>query len=389
MKPTRLSRAAHWLLAGLLAACASAPPTLSVQPTAPPAAATVAPGSGALTAPPEPTATAPAATATLAPSPTPPADAVACPLTGLPTDPAHLAQARPILVQIGNSNPERPQFGLAQADLVFETLSEGGITRFSAIYLCQAAAEIAGVRSGRLIDLHLVPMFDAIFVHVGASRPVLELFEKDQRVRESTLDYFRNHPGFTQLPERRRPPFDVFVSTASIWEAARQRNLPIPGNPPPQLNFAEAAPAGGAATLSLTIRHHSSYWVRWRWNAAERVWERLLTSEAAPDTAAPHVDAATGRGLTARNVLIIRAVHEQTDIIEDSNGSRSIDVKLIGSGEAVLLRDGQRYAATWARTQRTDWFTLTLADGTPLAFAPGNTYIHFYPTDKPLDAVAP
>ncbi|MBL8058408.1 MAG: DUF3048 domain-containing protein [Anaerolineales bacterium] len=383
------------LLSLLLAsACASAPPTLSLPPTATVAApsATGAPGPGALTAPPAPTATlAPAPTSPPAATPTPPApeDVTACPFTGLPTSQSRLAALRPILVQIGNSNPERPQSGLAQADLVFETLSEGGITRFSAIYYCQDAAEIAGVRSGRLIDLQLVPMFDAIFVHVGASRPVLDLFEKDQRIRASTLDYFRNHPGFTQQPEKRRPPFDVFTSTAALWDAARERGMPLPGNPPPQLTFAAAPPAGGQPAATVTIRHRSSYWVRWQWNASLGVWERYITNDAAPASAAPHLDAATGQTLTAKNVLIIRAVHQQTDIIEDSNGSRSIDVQLIGSGEAVLLRDGQLYPAAWQRARTTDWFTLTLADGTPLTLAPGNTYVHFYPTDKPLDVTAP
>jgi hypothetical protein len=370
-----------------LGACASTPPTLSAPPTATPVAAQVIGATlGAATAPPE-VVTTPTLSPPASPTAPAPADATACPFTGLPTSAARLAPLRPILVQIGNSNPERPQFGLAQADLVFETLSEGGITRFSAVYFCQDAAEIAGVRSGRLIDLHLVPLFDAIFVHVGASRPVLDLFEKDERISASTLDYFRNHPGFTQQPDKRRPPFDVFVSTGSIWEAARQRGLPMPGSPPPQLNFAAEAPAGGQPIAALTIHHHGSYWVRWKWNAAAGVWERFITSDTAPDVDTPHTDAVSGQTLTAKNVLIIRAVHEQTDIIEDSNGSRSIDVKLIGAGEAVLLRDGRQYAATWKRERVTDWFTLTLADGSPARLAPGNTFIHFYPTDKPLDTL--
>lgn len=369
------------ILTLMLTACTSAPPTLSAPPTAAPTtegATAPAPTLAAPTAIPV-TAT-PASTATsLAES-----DVTACPFTGLPTSQARLAQVRPILVQIGNSNPERPQFGLQPADLVFETLSEGGITRFSAIYYCQDVADIAGVRSGRLIDLHLVPMFDAIFVHVGASRPVLDLFEKDDRIRESTLDYFRNHPGFTQQPERRRPPFDVFASTASLLAGARERGMSIPGNPPPQLSFTDTL-AGGSAASSITIRHHSSYWVRWKWNAAGSVWERFITNDASPATETPHMEAATNQTLAAKNVLIIHTVHQQTDIIEDSNGSRSIDVQLIGSGEAVLFRNGQSYAATWAREKMTDWFTLTLTDGTPLALTPGNTFVHFYPTDKPLD----
>jgi hypothetical protein len=289
-------------------------------------------------------------------------------------------------VQIGNSNPERPQFGLAQADLVFETIAEGGITRFSAIYLCQDVSEIAGVRSGRLIDLQLVPMFNAIFVHVGASEQVQKLFEDDRHIRDSSLDYFRNHPGFILLPDRRRAPFDVFTSTSALYDAARQRNIPVPGDrPSPQLNFSDAAPAGGAPVGSVTVKHHSSYWVRWKWDAASDAWTRNITSDTAPTTDAPHVDAATGRPLTAANVLIIQAVHEQTEIIEDSLNSRSVQVNLIGSGPATLFRDGQMFSGAWARANATDWFTLTLADGSAMGLHPGNTYIHFYPTTYQFD----
>jgi hypothetical protein len=289
-------------------------------------------------------------------------------------------------VQIGNSNPERPQFGLAQADLVFETIAEGGITRFSAIYLCQDASEIAGVRSGRLIDLQLAPMFNAIFVHVGASEQVQKLFEDDRVIRDSSLDYFRNHPGFTLLPDRRRAPFDVFTSTSALYDAARQRNIPVPGDrPPPQLSFSEAVPAGGAPTGSVTVKHHSSYWVRWKWDAASGVWTRNVTNDTAPATDAPHVDAATGRPLTAANVLIIQAVHEQTEIIEDSLNSRSVQVNLIGNGPATLFRDGQMFSGAWSRANAADWFTLTLADGSTMGLHPGNTYIHFYPTTYQFD----
>ena len=161
------------ILALIIGACSSPPPTLSIPPTLPPGVTGAAPQTLLPTEPPTPaeTTTPLPATATQSPTatPVPTEDAVPCPFTGLSVSRPVLESRRPILAQIGNSNPERPQFGLAQADLVFETIAEGGITRFSAIYLCQDAVDIAGVRSGRLIDLQLVPMFDAIFVHVGAS----------------------------------------------------------------------------------------------------------------------------------------------------------------------------------------------------------------------------
>jgi len=373
------------LIAALLVVgCSSPPPTLNLPPTLPPGA-TSAPQA---TEPPTPseTATPLPATATLSPTATPAPDDVPCPLTGLGVSKSLVESRRPILVQIGNSNPERPQFGLAQADLVFETIAEGGITRFSAIYLCQDAPEVAGVRSGRLIDLQLVPMFNAIFVHVGASEQVQKLFEDDRTIRDSSLDYFRNHPGFTLLPDRRRAPFDVFTSTSALYDAARQRNIPVPGDrPPPQLSFSEAAPAGGAPTSSATVKHHSSYWVRWKWDAASGLWTRNVTNDTAPTIDAPHVDAATGRPLAAANVLIIQALHEQTEIIEDSLNSRSVQVNLIGSGPATLFRDGQMFSGTWSRANAADWFTLTLADGSTMALHLGNTHVHLYPTTYKFD----
>ncbi|HLB46733.1 MAG TPA: DUF3048 domain-containing protein, partial [Anaerolineales bacterium] len=333
------------------------------------------------------------ATATLAAStgvqlnaPTPAPDAVPCPFTGLDVSQTALAARRPILVQIGNSNPERPQFGLMQADLVIETIAEGGITRFSAIYLCQDAPEIAGVRSGRLIDLELAPMFSAIFVHVGASEQVQKMFEDDKKIRDSSLDFFRSAPGFTQQPDRRRAPFDVFTSTDALYAAAREEGIAVPGDAPPhQLNFSDAPPAGGAPASSVTVKHHSGYWVRWKWHAAQGVWERYITNDTAPDTDSPHVDAATGRALTAANVLVIQAPHEQTAIIEDSLNSRSVRVNLIGSGAATLFRDGQMFVGTWKRDNPTDFFTLTLADGSAMTLHPGNTFMHLYPTTFKLD----
>lgn len=366
----------------VVAACSSPPPTLSLPPTLPPGQTAASPTE--IPAPAE-TATPLPATATLSPTATPAPDDVSCPFTNLPVSKSLLEARRPILVQIGNSNPERPQFGLMQADLVFETIAEGGITRFSAIYLCQDAREIAGVRSGRLIDLQLVPMFDAIFVHVGASEQVQKLFEDDRHIRDSSLDFFRNHPGFTLQPDRRRAPFDVFASTEALYAAARERGIPIPGNPPPQLAFSDAPPSGGAPASAVTVKHHSGYWVRWKWEAGVNAWTRHVTNDTAPTTDAPHVDAATGRPITAANVLIIQAVHTQTDIIEDSLNSKSIQVELIGSGTATLLRDGQIFTGAWKRDNATDWFTLTLADGATMALHPGNTFVHFYPTTFKLD----
>jgi hypothetical protein len=363
----------------LIAACSSAPPTLKPLPTLD-SAPTVSPTIAAAPA----TAT---LTPTIAPLPTatPAPDSVLCPLSGLPVSKSVLATRRSLMVQIGNSGPERPQFGLAQADLIFETLSEGGITRFSAVYLCQDAQDIAGVRSARLINLQIIPIFDAILAHVGASAAVLDLIERDIRIRDSRLDYFRNNPGFTLQPERRRPPFDVFTNTQALWDAARSRNVPMPGNPVPEIKTSSNVPPNGLNVRAVTIHHHSSYWVRWKWDDEASVWTRHISSDVNAAGDVPHLDAATARVLTTKNIVIIRAQHKQTDIIEDTLGSRSQTMEITGAaGDAIFLRDGQMFKGKWKRDKVNEWFTFTLADGKPFELRPGNTYVHFYDLESPF-----
>src|SRR5262249_33159524 len=162
-------------------------------------------------------------------------------------------------------------------------------------------------------------------VHVGASEQVQKMFEDNAHIRDTSLDFFRSAPGFTLQPDRRRAPFDVFTNTDALYAAAKQQGIPVPGPQPiPTLKFGEAVPSGGSPAATVTIKHHGSYWVRWKWNATASVWERYITNETSPTVETPHVDAETGRVLTAQNVLIIQAPHEQTDIIEDSLQSHSV-----------------------------------------------------------------
>ncbi|MGH2444307.1 MAG: DUF3048 domain-containing protein, partial [Chloroflexota bacterium] len=89
------------------------------------------------------------------------------PLDGQSTK-RHLALRRPLAVIVENYAPDsRPQSGLAPASTVIETLAEGGVTRFMAIYLEHDAALVGPVRSTRMYFDHWAAGFHAIFGHVG------------------------------------------------------------------------------------------------------------------------------------------------------------------------------------------------------------------------------
>ena len=120
------------------------------------------------------TSASPAQAAPAAPAATP-RPVVRAPLTGLPLDKPEDLSRRPLLVKLGNSEAERPQAGLAQADVVYESVTEGGITRYAAVFQSHEVANLGPVRSARLSDLQIAPEFKAVLAHVGASNPIMSL----------------------------------------------------------------------------------------------------------------------------------------------------------------------------------------------------------------------
>jgi hypothetical protein len=283
----------------------------------------------------------------------------------------NLAERRPILVKLGNSSPERPQSGLDAADVVIEHLTEGGITRFAAVYYCRDSGEIGPIRSARLIDLELVPMFDAIFAHVGGSAPVRELIAASP-VAASDLDDYGREPIFREVETRKRP-FNRYSTTRELYDLARDNGW-LPGRTPAGLAFTSSVPAGGRPAMSVEIPYSRLAAVSYAYEPAAGVYRRAMGGS-------PHVEATSNQPLTAANVVIIHAIHETTNIEEDSLGSKSIRIKLDTSGKALALRDGQTFDLTWSRPGATSVLEFRTAGGEIFAMKPGTVWMQVVPPD--------
>lgn len=281
----------------------------------------------------------------------------------------NLQVRRPLLVKLGNSPPERPQSGLDKADVVVEHLTEGAITRFSAVFYCSDATSIGPIRSARLIDLELVPMFGAIFAHVGGSEPVRQMIAASE-IAQADFDDYGRAPIFREITERKRP-FNRYTSSQEMYERAIDQNL-VTGTPLPAFRFG-AAPSGGRPANKISVPY--------RTNLSDAVFtfdpQGGLYQRSTGTT--PQVDAVTNQPLTAANVIVVYALHETTSIVEDSLGSRSIQITLTGTGNATLFRDGQAFDMTWARTDPYALFQFTAAGGQPINLKPGNIWIEVVP----------
>jgi hypothetical protein len=365
MLPSRLSA---WLMfvaaAVLLSACGSGVAAPSAPAAAPSSAVAPEPTSAPDTPTPAPTTT-PLPTAT-------PLPALHSPLTGLPVASLDDMTRRTLLVKLGNSEDERPQSGLAQADVVYESVTEGGITRYAAAFQSHEATTIGPVRSARLSDLQIAPEFGAVLAHVGASSPIMAMLRGGSVL---DLDQFF-YQQYYQRTKDRVPPYNVYTSTATLRAGAKDRGYsPTAPQLTPYAFETEAPDSGAARTIDFDFAPETH--VQYVYDTTQHAYHQI-------EYGAPTKDAATGQPVPISNLVVQFAPVQVTNIVEDSNGSHSLDYNLVGSGKALVFHDGIEAQGTWARKNLTSRTAFTDAAGQPIAFAPGPVWIALIRPDIPV-----
>ena len=294
------------------------------------------------------------------------AAAPAWPLTGVPAD--AVADRPALAVKIENSVNARPQTGLDAADLVWEEVVEGGITRFVAVYHSNLPPEIGPVRSIRPMDpaiaapLHgLLAFSGGVQTYVDAARSAgLQVLSQDSRA-----------DGFHRTSTR-KAPHNVYAAPETLVAQAdpahgaapaAQFDHPADGDQP-------TAVAAGQPTGTLALKLSGVSHPRWTWSASDGRWLRAEGST-------PAVDAAGGQ-LGATNVVVLRVDVVTTDA-RDPAGNPVPETVLTGGGEALVASGGSTVAATWSKPGIGDRVTLTGADGDPVTLAPGSTWVELVP----------
>src|SRR5688500_16667640 len=139
------------------------------------------------------------------------------PLSGLPAADGAATDRTPLLVKIDNAPAARPHYGISQADMVFEIIVEGGVTRLAAVFHAQDPAQIGSVRSARLVDRSLTPMVRGALVYAGTSAHALSLINKD--VAEGKyIELSADHAAGYNRVNFRPSPYNLFTSAANQRE---------------------------------------------------------------------------------------------------------------------------------------------------------------------------
>jgi hypothetical protein len=288
------------------------------------------------------------------------------PLTGLPVPDPSVLKRRPLMVRIGNDVGARPQRGLDEADMVYEEITEWWITRFSAIFLSQTPEVVGPIRSARLISVQLAPQYGAALAHSGGSDPVR--WEISQ-APVTNLDQFFNPDPYEHLPNegwQTRAIFKPPVARAYMLKKGLEATVPLQG-----FLFSDTIADGEPGENIYIYYPRSTSFTEWHYDAASGKYLRWIIGQ-------PLMDAIDGKQINAANVIVYFAEHQDTDIIEDSNGATSVRIIVNGRGPAWFFRDGKLNKGFWETDgTRTPFFTYE--DGRPYSLKPGNTWVEVVP----------
>ena len=259
------------------------------------------------------------------------ADAGASPLSGRPG-----GEGRPVvMVKLDNTALARPHTGLREADLVYVEEVEWGLTRLAALYNSSFPKVVGPVRSARVSDLEILQQFDSPgLVFSGANKTLLGAVAKSNAVslspNEMSNYYFRNNKK--EVPHNQMLNFASLVAKAKGLGVVRDVGLV----------FNDEVPAGGTKTRSFNARWASATvgatWSRAGWGISVDGYVQR--------------DYVTKQPVVASSV-IIQFVEQYDSKYGDRFGGKTPLARTIGSGNAIFLRNGQRYAGTWSRPSAT------------------------------------
>lgn len=341
-----LSASAALVLASMgLAACSSSP---DVAPVASTSAAT--PSSSSATPTPTPTSASPSPS----PSSTYGIPAGASPFSGLPG-----GANKPVLsVKIDNTSAAQPHAGLTAADVVYVEEVEWGLTRLNAIFATTMPKVIGPVRSARISDIDILAQYGKIaFANSGAQSKLLAILAKANLFDVSAST---DGPGYSRDPAR-HAPVDEMLDPKTVLN-----RVPDDGKAKDiGFVFSETPPAGGQPVREVTAKWDDAD-ISFTWDDKTKSWVVGFNGEESKASEGGAQHAAT---------VVIQQVTQTDSGYGDMYGGKTPMVESVGSGTAIVLRDGKLWSVKWNRPNPESGTHFTLADGRPMPFAIGQEWI--------------
>ena len=279
-------------------------------------------------------------------------------------------ELRPVLFTINNHPAARPQSGLGDADVVYEMLAEGDVTRLLALYQSQIPANIGPIRSARSYFVDIAKGLDAFYVAHGYSP------EAKAMLTSGTVDNINgmNYDGtLFQRSSARKAPHNSYMPGENVKAAAEKVGASLLYEKKVLYSFYEeqdSVKIGMAANeVNMNYNNVGSFNSVYTYDAETQTYTRTSANTLT-------TDGLTDEPITLSNVLFFEMAHR----IIDNEGRRDIDIT--SGGKAYVAQQGMLREVKWEN--RDGLLVAVESDGSEVPLVPGQTWIHFVPTSPGL-----
>lgn len=295
---------------------------------------------------------------------------------------------RPLAVMIENHVDARPALGTSRADVIYEAVAEGGITRFLAIYLCQEAGDIAPIRSARTYFLDWLLEYDAAYAHVGGANtpgPADALSQIRQYGIRDMDQFGLGFPTYWRGTDK-LAPHNVHSTTKKLWEAAEERGYGPKDEEgsPWSKNFitwkfkedATLETRGDQKPIVVPFWTQApDYTVTWKYDKNANSYLRFHGETAQQDPL-------TKEQIGAKNVVVQFQVERQAN---DGYPDGHLLYGTKGTGNALIFIDGKAIKGKWIKKDRTSRTSFVDEKGNEVQFVRGLIFVETVPVGNTVE----
>lgn len=289
--------------------------------------------------------------------------------------PEEIGKKRPYAIQFSNFKTVSNQWGIGQADIVYEAIVEGGITRLLAIGENYQGDRLGSVRSSRHYFASIADEYDAIYIHYGKTKYARAKLEElgvnnlDGETGIGTTVFYRD--------KSMKAPHNAFASIDGILAGIKKKGYSTehPENYEAHYKFynEDTDLQSDTAVNKLTINFSNYTTPYLEYHPEDKLYYRYQFG-------GPHKDSNTGEQLKFKNIII--QFVRQWDI--DRNDYQTMDLEN-ASGSGYYISNGKKVDITWKKKESSKWMRYYDASGEELTINPGKTYIALFPDNRVKD----
>lgn len=290
---------------------------------------------------------------------------------------------RPVAVMLNNIVAAMPQHGVSQADILYEVLAEGGITRCVGVFTdLESVEKVGSIRSARKYFIQIAQGYGAAYVHAGGSPEANGYLNT---LKNMDLDGGLSATHFYRDQDRLNAGYALehtyFSSGEKILAFAQQRGVTtsLDAEKTYGMSFDDSKIIAGKSAKKVTVYFNfggkpSSYT-----KSTAFTYDAKTKLYSAAQYGGDYIDGNTKKAIAFRNVL---ALYAPTSLQSDNY---LLTINTTGSGTGYYACNGQMINIKWSRASVNDPFTFTLENGSPLTFGVGATYIGVVPTGATIN----